>query len=96
MGKSLKSFKKEFEKKWVGLSAVVIGIAGLFSIGYYCGNYLMEISCEREKLAITEQYQEKIFEHRSSCNSYMVDGLLKKTSVMELTIEQLKNIKNEK
>lgn len=78
------------------LVAAVAAVSALIFAGYSAGKYLEEMHCETEKLVIIEEYQTKIFDHRSECQSYMVDGLMKQNTVMELTIEQLKKIQNEK
>ena len=96
MTKKNKIFSKEFNIKWGSITATIIVVFSLVAGGYASGNYLSELSCKRELLKITEEYQDKIFEHRKSCDLSRLSDLEKKQENLELTIQNLKSLKNEK
>ena len=93
---SLEKFWKKFKTKWSDTSAVVLGVASLLYAGYAGGKYLSSIECEREKLTIVGDYQERLSEQINSCNYNKIDDLSKKTNALEITVEQLKNTNHEK
>lgn len=94
--KKFRLFGTEFNKKWEGFTATAIVVGSLITVGYSAGNYLSEITCERQMLKITEEYQDKIFEHRQSCDLSRLTDLEKKQEDLEMTIQKIKKVKNEK
>lgn len=79
--------------KWISITTTFIVVGTILSFGYGAGNYLSEINSAQRVLEITESYQEKIFEHRQTCNYTKIYNLEEKTNNIELTVDQLKNSK---
>lgn len=89
-------FKEKQSVKWLAITANIIIIATLLGGGYGAGNYLSELNCAQKLLDTKEDYQSKIFEHRQTCNFSKINELEKRTNSIQLTVEQIKKIQNEK
>lgn len=72
-----KKKEKFFEKHWVRLSGVIIGISGLISIGYAFGTYKAEVSCKIDQMKLIQEYNEKIKSEDYLCKTETILGIRK-------------------
>lgn len=86
MSKKKESF---FEKQWVKLTGVTVGIAGLISIGYGFGTYKAEISCKIDQMKLIQEYNEKIKSEDFLCKTETIIGIKKEIGKLKRVAENI-------
>tara|TARA_R110001632_G_scaffold232736_1_gene374421 strand:- start:2472 stop:2786 length:315 start_codon:yes stop_codon:yes gene_type:complete len=89
--------KKEsfFEKQWVKLTGVIVGISALISIGYAFGTYKAEVSCKIDQMKLIQEYNEKIKSEDYLCKTETILGIRKEIGKLKEVTNRLNQPKKE-